>query len=83
MSWALNTRTSDSRSKHNIRSRLPDVMLSSRGQYTWNLAQVVEEALEEIVEDALEEIVEDEPITEEPEQADMELEVVEKGDEGD
>ena len=43
MSWALNTRTSDSGRKHDKRSRLPDVMLSSSGQYTWNLAQIVEE----------------------------------------
>jgi len=75
MSWALNTGTSDNGRKHDIKSRLPDVMLSSSGQYTWNLAQVVEEAPEEIVEK--------EPIIEEPEEAVMEPEVEEKGDEGD
>ena len=67
MSWALQANTNDTGRKHSKRSRLPDVMLSSNGQYTWGLTQVETEKEDPVEEtdDPKEDDEEETPTTEE------------------
>ena len=48
MAWALQSGTNDVNRKHNSKSSIRNVTLSSDGKYTWGLAQVGGEIEEEV-----------------------------------
>ena len=51
MAWALQSGTNDVNRKHNSKSSIGNVTLSSNGKYTWGLAQVGGQIEEEEVVD--------------------------------